>query len=168
MNGISDLDLVAQAMEPTQTLQPNQSNQTYPANHPNQSIETPQTSSTTMSSFAIAHSANQPSGPPKTTSDLAFSSLTPSDRAAVQPLLDALSRGDSAEGDDLKVAEIMKQMDVAGEVADDLEGKLDRLLESLGKVEEEIGKDLPDGGTQGIRLERRGIGEPGGGCSKEG
>jgi hypothetical protein len=45
--------------------------------------------------------------------------------------------GDSEE-DDLRIAEILAQMDAAGEVADDLEEKLDLLLENLGKAEVEM------------------------------
>lgn len=40
------------------------------------------------------------------------------------------------------MAEILKAMDAAGEVADELEGKLDRLIASLGEEEKGLGGEL--------------------------
>lgn len=56
----------------------------------------------------------------------------------LQPILDALNLSDSDDIDDAALHDLIKQMDVAGDVADDLEGKLDRLIGELGKVEEGI------------------------------
>jgi hypothetical protein len=109
MSDLSDLDLVAQAMAPT--------------NAPDK--PTPQSS--------------QPTSQPKETSnDKDLSSLTPEDLAMLQPILDALNLSDTDDLDDAALHDLIKQMDVAGEVADDLEGKLDRLIGELGKVEEGI------------------------------
>ncbi|GHJ86618.1 hypothetical protein NliqN6_3020 [Naganishia liquefaciens] len=73
--------------------------------------------------------------------------LSAEEREAFAPLLQALSSStDIADGtngssgdsniDAKDVEELLKQFDAAGSVADTLEGKLDRLLESLGQVEE--------------------------------
>jgi len=109
MSDLSDLDLVAQAMAPT--------------NAPDK--PTAQTS----------QSASQTKEAP---TDKDLSSLTPQDLAMLQPILDALNLSDSDDLDDAALHDLIKQMDVAGDVADDLEGKLDRLIGELGKVEEGI------------------------------
>lgn len=73
--------------------------------------------------------------------------LSAEEREAFAPLLQALSSSaDSADGangssgdpniEAKDVEELLKQFDAAGSVADTLEGKLDRLLESLGQVED--------------------------------
>jgi hypothetical protein len=117
MSDLSDLDLVAQAMAPT--------------NAPDKT--TPQTS--------------QPASQP---TDKDLSSLTPQDLAMLQPILDALNLSDTDDLDDAALHDLIKQMDVAGEVADDLEGKLDRLIGELGKVEEGIlaGADTDGKGSE--------------------
>jgi len=56
----------------------------------------------------------------------------------LQPILDALNLSDTDDLDDAALHNLIRQMDVAGDVADDLEGKLDRLIGELGKVEEGI------------------------------
>jgi len=56
----------------------------------------------------------------------------------LQPILDALDLSDTDDLDDAALHNLIRQMDVAGDVADDLEGKLDRLIGELGKVEEGI------------------------------
>jgi hypothetical protein len=72
-------------------------------------------------------------------------SLSPADLAALQPILDALSLGTEGESeeDDLRIAELLAQMDAAGSVADDLEGKLDALLANLGETEKDLQAALP-------------------------
>jgi hypothetical protein len=73
-----------------------------------------------------------------------LASLSPADLATLQPLITALTLGDDIEGeDDLdeldendpRIQELLRQMDVAGDVADDLEGKLDKLIAELGQEE---------------------------------
>ena len=64
----------------------------------------------------------------------------------LQPILDALNLSDTDDLDDAALHDLIKQMDVAGDVADDLEGKLDRLIGELGKVEEGI---LAEANTDG-------------------
>lgn len=62
----------------------------------------------------------------------------------LQPLLSALSMSDSDVLDEGALADVWRQMSAADEVADDLEGKLDRLIGQLGKVEEDILGDMGD------------------------
>ena len=65
-----------------------------------------------------------------------------------------INAGEGGEGDaasDVEIMRILGQMNAADHVADDLEEKLDRLLESLGKVEAEI--DGPAAEEQGGRQE---------------
>lgn len=119
MGDMSDLDLVAQAMAPT--------------NVPDKSP--PSTTNPTSQSK---------SQPKETDKDL--SSLTPEDLAMLQPILDALNLGDTEDLDDAALHDLIRQMDVAGDVADDLEGKLDRLIGELGKVEEGILADTDKDG----------------------
>lgn len=97
--------------------------------------------------------------------------LSADERAAFAPLLQALSASSETNGNDAApgnpvigtqdVQELLKQLDAADSVADTLEGKLDRLLESLGEVddafpeEQEVGAErqrrLNDGGEIGQR-----------------
>jgi hypothetical protein len=109
MGDLSDLDLVAQAMAPT--------------NAPDKSTSAPK---------------SQPSQSTEQSTDKDLSSLTPEDLAMLQPILDALNLGDADDLDDAALHDLIRQMDVAGDVADDLEGKLDKLIGELGKVEEGI------------------------------
>ena len=154
MNGLSDLDLVAQAMAPTQTHIPDQPTQ---PSSPHQTSHTPRRNPT-QPNHPISNSAQSSTNLPSTTptsesssteplANVDLSNLSPSDRQALQPLIDVLSlsdpAGDDDAVDDLRISEILAQMDVAGDVADKLEGNLDRLLANLGKVEEEIGRDIP-------------------------
>ena len=141
MNGLSDLELVAQAMAPTQTPQLDQSTQLNQPDHdPNFPAPPPQ-------SIAANPSCPAPSDPTSQDplANLDLSTLSPSDREMLQPLIDVLSLSELPDGEeyDERMAEISAQMDVVALAADDLEGKLDRLLENLGRVEEEIEKDLP-------------------------
>jgi len=146
MNDLSDLDLVAQAMG-IQNPPPNQSNHIPSSDQPRPTDHLP-TQSSPSHHFSPPHHPALPqvnANPEDPLSNLDLSTLTPSDRQALQPILDALalSGPNFEDGDDLRISELLAQMNAAGEVADDLEGKLDRLLENLGKVEEEIGRDLP-------------------------
>ncbi|WWC61272.1 uncharacterized protein I303_103853 [Kwoniella dejecticola CBS 10117] len=72
------------------------------------------------------------------------------DPSTVQSLSDllALSDSDLENLDDSQIEGIMKQLEVADEVADDLEGKLDRLLSTLGGVEEDIVASAPGPGAK--------------------
>jgi hypothetical protein len=81
---------------------------------------------------------SQPSQSTEQSTDKDLSSLTPEDLAMLQPILDALNLGDADDLDDAALHDLIRQMDVAGDVADDLEGKLDKLIGELGKVEEGI------------------------------
>lgn len=42
---------------------------------------------------------------------------------------------DELDQNDPRIQELLRQMDVAGDVADDLEGKLDKLIAALGEEE---------------------------------
>jgi hypothetical protein len=128
MGDLSDLDLVAQAMAPT--------------NKPDRPTE-----STTSEQQAAQDHSSLP------LENIDLSSLTSEDLAMLQPILDALNLGDSDDLDDAALHDILKQMDVAGDVADDLEGKLDKLIGELGKVEEGILGDM-DGKDDKGQVER--------------
>ena len=157
MNGLSDLELVAQAMAPTRqppnanqsTTSPPEARDSHPSESPVDNTNGPTTTIT------------RPLDP---LASIDLSALSPSELSLLQPLLDALnSSARSPDGEDgigdAEIEALMAQMDVAGEVADEIEGKLDRLLENLGKVEEEIGKDLPNA----VDREKDGDEELGGG-----
>lgn len=82
-----------------------------------------------------------------------LANLSKADLEALQPIIDALSLGSGEDGDegdldfdedDPRVAELLRQMDVAGDVADDLEGKLDKLIATLGGDEVEMEKVLEE------------------------
>ncbi|KAL7422190.1 hypothetical protein Q5752_002836 [Cryptotrichosporon argae] len=127
MNGLSDLELVAQAMG--QSV--NESSQarpatTQPVSQPPQS----QPAEPSLTSPAAAATDNRLLD----LSSLDLSSLSLADRAAIQPILDALVASAGADGDiDIDVDGILAQMDAADGVADALEERLDKLLESLGR-----------------------------------
>jgi len=119
MGDLSDLDLVAQAMAPT--------------NAPDK--PTPKTQ---------LKAETKPTNPSSLNDNLDISSLSDEDYALLEPLLRALEMSDSDILDESAMADVLRQMDVAGEVADDLEGKLDRLIGQLGEVEEGIVADVGD------------------------
>lgn len=119
MGDLSDLDLVAQAMAPT--------------NAPDKTTPEPQSKAET-----------KPTNPSSLNDNLDISSLSDEDYALLEPLLRALEMSDSDILDEAAMADVLRQMDVAGEVADDLEGKLDRLIGQLGEVEEGIVADVGD------------------------
>ena len=88
-----------------------------------------------------------------------LANLSAADLAALQPLISALSLapGDEDDADanmddldenDPRLQELLRQMDVAGEVADDLEGKLDRLIAALGEEEVKM-EQVVEAGKQG-------------------
>ena len=134
MSDLSDLDLVAQAMAPT-----DKPSVSKPTNN-DQDDQAPKSKS---------EPKGQSSSMPDSNIDidnLDLSSLTPEDLALLQPLLSALSMSDSDTDllDENALADVFKQMNAAGEVADDLEGKLDRLIGELGKVEEGILEGMDD------------------------
>ncbi|WVQ71503.1 hypothetical protein IAR50_001041 [Cryptococcus sp. DSM 104548] len=118
MSQLSDLDLVAQAMA---------------------SSEQPPAANGTTGAQANIDLSSLPNVDPST--------LLPADLASLHPLLASLSL--SAEDldnlDEGEIGAILGQLEAADGVADDLEGKLDRLLEMLGGVEEEIVERQGDG-----------------------
>jgi hypothetical protein len=78
---------------------------------------------------------------PDPLADIDLTSLSPADRAALQPILDAL-RASATTGDgdaELDIGSILAQLDAAGEAADVLEGRLDALLAHLGEMEVQAG-----------------------------
>ncbi|ODO03494.1 hypothetical protein L198_02341 [Cryptococcus wingfieldii CBS 7118] len=115
MSQLSDLELVAQAMSGSE--QPPASNGTAQA---------------TNGAQAGIELSSLPNVDP--------SSLLPADLASLHPLLASLSLSpeDLDNLDEGEIGAILGQLEAADGVADDLEGKLDRLLEMLGGVEEEI------------------------------
>lgn len=108
---LSDLDLVQQAMAPTEPGAQNGSNGTANAVAPG----------------GDDHLAEL---------GIDISKLSEGDRAAVQPILDALKAASKdGEGEDVDVEGILKQLDAADGAADALESRLDNLLENLGAME---------------------------------
>ncbi|TYJ55363.1 hypothetical protein B9479_003978 [Cryptococcus floricola] len=115
MSQLSDLELVAQVMSGSE--QPPASNGTAQATNGAQA-------GIDLSSL----------------SNVDPSSLLPADLASLHPLLSSLSLSpeDLDNLDEGEIGAILGQLEAADGVADDLEGKLDKLLEMLGGVEEEI------------------------------
>lgn len=101
----SDLDLVSDAM----------SYMSYPASSDPKDSSNPKDSQDPLANIDL-------------------NTLTPQDRALLQPMLDLLNQ---SAGEGLGEDEIAKKLDEAGEVADGLEGMLDRLLDRLGGMLEE-------------------------------
>ncbi|KAL1411230.1 hypothetical protein Q8F55_002181 [Vanrija albida] len=121
---LSDLDLVAQAMAPTEPG----------AQAPKQTDAPKQ-----------ADKAAAPADDPLAGIDL--STLNDADRKALQPILDALKASagaEGAEGGDLDVEGILKQLEAADDVADTLEGRLDTLLAHLGEIEHDVEAKAPE------------------------
>lgn len=161
MTDLSDLDLVAQAMAPTNQPRPTESRSaravqpagSEPAKNglqPNESTAPPSRSASgPSSSDTTSHVENSgvaPLGIPDSLADLDMSSLSPADMELLRPLLAAMNLASGAGGDeddDARIGELLAQMDAAGEVADELEDKLDKLIAQLGAEEKQIQDGLP-------------------------
>jgi hypothetical protein len=174
---LSDLELVAQAMESTtityhaatardiSSVQPQpgigetRTNGIQPASPPvtSQSRSRPAVPDPNPTVDGDAILAPEPGldGESDLLADIDLSALSPSDLAMLQPLLSALRRpttrgvpgvaisdsnrdgaaeeGEEGEPDEYEMAQILAQMDAAGHVADELEDRLDRFIELLGK-----------------------------------
>lgn len=150
---MSDLDLVAAAMAPTN--QP----QLRPTSPPTQTTSRPNgmprhaaTSDQTRTPPAPNPTfSSQPSDLPSELQDLDLSSLSPAELALLQPLIDALRISENGDDvDELGMEEILRQMEVADGVADELEGRLDGLLERLGGLGQEIEGGLGEGGEKAV------------------
>lgn len=88
-----------------------------------------------------------------------LSTLTPADRALLQPLLDLMAPGREGEEE----GDLARRLDEAGEVASGLEGMLDGLLERLGGM---LGEDTGEGAGEGDEeVEEQGKEEAEGGRS---
>jgi hypothetical protein len=132
MNAPSDLDLVAEATRSTDDA----------------SVSIPVvipccTASAPPSSLPAHQSIDKLK--PTPTGVIDVDSLTPDEIAILEPLITSLvpDSGESeCEVDDLRIMELLNRLDVAGEVADEIEGKLDRLLDSLGQAEKEMQEGL--------------------------
>jgi hypothetical protein len=136
MNGLSDLDMVAQAMATTTRLPQDQTD--APRAHATASdvpndLDLPTTTSVDSDSSIpedIAHD---------------LETLSMEDKQALGPLLDLLVSQEGTAGQDLE--DLLKQFDAADDVADKLEGRLDQLLQGLKGVEGEL--EVTDGGEDG-------------------
>lgn len=118
---LSDLDLVQQAMAPTEP-----------------GAQQMQSTSPTLADKTSNGTKKEEIDDPLAGIDL--SQLNDADRAALQPILDALKAASGAEGQeggDLDYEGILTQLDAAGDVADTLEGRLDKLLANLGEMEKD-------------------------------
>lgn len=125
---LSDLDLVQQAMAPTEPGAQNGSSNT-----------------------AAPSSNESPNPAPETKddplADIDLSTLSDGDRAALQPILDALksaSGKDGEEGGDVDVEGILKQLEAADGVAGTLESRLDKLLDNLGAMERDAEQECEE------------------------
>jgi hypothetical protein len=95
--------------------------------------------------------------------------LSADERAAFAPLLQALSATSTTNGNGAApgnpvigaqdVHELLKQLDAADSVAETLEGKLDRLLESLGEVEDAFPEEQESGDGARETPRRPSVGE---------
>ncbi|CAK9782752.1 unnamed protein product [Cutaneotrichosporon oleaginosum] len=126
---LSDLDLVSQAMassEPPNARGTASANGAPTANGVN---PTPESASATDAAASDA-GADSVAG-------IDLSSLSVEERALLAPIIDALRSSD----DSLDVDDIMKQLDAAGNVADNIEDRLDSLLAHLGELEAQAAKN---------------------------
>ncbi|KAK6902782.1 hypothetical protein I203_108041 [Kwoniella mangroviensis CBS 8507] len=157
MNQLSDLELVAQAMSSserkpqTQTQTQTQSNGNGDTN---QNIDQDRKHDKSQSdpNFIPNVNGNTQSRTGQTPSDLPnLQSLNlaidPTTLTSLNSLM-SLSDDQLERLDESQIEEIMKQLEIADDVADDLEGKLDRLLATLGAVEEDIVNDIDEKGDQ--------------------
>lgn len=128
MSQLSDLELVAQAMDPS--------------DKPSEPISNPD-----RTSPKVANNSNEPLRLANLPEGVDASTLAAEDLASLHPLLSSLSLSpEELEGlDESQMGEILAQMEAADGVADDLEAKLDRLLETLGWVEEEMVQEQEQG-----------------------
>ncbi|WWD15789.1 hypothetical protein CI109_100213 [Kwoniella shandongensis] len=152
MNGLSDLELVAQAMSTT--------TRTTTAPPPSANADRSTTNGTVHPSNTNHDHPTQTLDSLSLPDDIDLSKLSAEEISLLQPLIDALSlsapsgsgsgEDGDGEGDEMnesQITSILKQLEAADGVADDLESKLDRLLATLGGVEEEIGEGVQvDGG----------------------
>lgn len=168
MNGLSDLDLVAQAMGSTQPASQQQSEsqsqsksqpqqQSQSQSQPQRQAQSAQSDNETITA-QTAPDRDQPL-PDLSSLGIDLSTLSSAELAALKPIIDVLGgtsgdeEGEEGEGeDDLKIMELLQQMEAAGLVADDLEGRLDALLENLGETEREIEAGLPSAGRLGQQV----------------
>ena len=176
MNDQSDLDLVAQAMAPTEPKQHSApAPKTPPRAAPSFTAPPPPPTSPPSTDPRPNSKNNDPPATATATVDNAdniddtdevenplegidLSTLSPADLTLLQPIIAALNLNeqpdvgnekgqDEQEQDGLRIADILAQMDAADNVADELEGKLDKLLENLGMAEKEMEKEVVvDGG----------------------
>lgn len=162
MSDLSDLDLVAQAMaptnqprstesQPTRAVQPAGSEPAKNGLQPSESTAPPPRSASvpsTSGTASHAYARSEPAvGVPDSLADLDLSSLSPADMELLRPLLAAMNLASGAGGDeddDARIGELLAQMDAAGEVADELEDKLDKLIAQLGAEEKQIQDGLPE------------------------
>lgn len=126
---LSDLDLVQQAMAPTEPgAQQNNSNSTV----------APKSTTANGNADTEGRNATKAEDADDSLAGIDLSQLNDKDREALQPILDALKASSGKEGEeggDLDIEGILSQLDAAGDVADTLEGRLDKLLENLGEME---------------------------------
>lgn len=135
---LSDLDLVQQAMAPTEP-----------------GAQQSQSSNPTLSDKSTNGKSEEVDDP---LAGIDLSQLNDADRAALQPILDALKAASGAEGQeggDLDYEGILHQLDAAGDVADTLEGRLDKLLANLGEMEKDQEKQSHQATPQPEKEEKK-------------
>jgi hypothetical protein len=136
MNGLSDLDLVAQAMATTTRTPSHDGEHTSRTTHAS--------ASTVPSDLNLPSDNGNTSGLPEDI-ERSLASLSEGDKAALGPLLQMLLHGEESNGSE-GLEDLLKQFDAADDVADRLEGKLDSLLEGLKGVEGSL-EDVAQSGS---------------------
>lgn len=128
---LSDLELVSQAMAGSEA--PN-------ARGANGANSNPPNGAATAANEPAATEAAHPSAagdtaaPADSVAGIDLASLSVEERRVLAPIIDALRASD----DSLDVDDIMKQLDAAGNVADNIEDRLDSLLSHLGELEAQV------------------------------
>jgi hypothetical protein len=145
MSGLSDLELVAQAMAPTnvpgQQGQDDADKALLPAAQPTSTSANP---SKPLDSLQRPP-ASDPLDKPRANGSNGPESEEWESLAELKKINELLKLSEGEEDlDDGQIAELLQQMDAAGLVADDIEGKLDALLANLGSVEEEMQAGLEE------------------------
>ena len=154
MSGMSDLELVAQAMAPTndparQADDDKSDGAASPALQPAEPTSTSANPSKPLDALQRPPPSDPLDGRDPTSTD-GSNGLDPDEWESLAELkkINELLKmsGGEEDMDERQIAELLQQMDAAGLVADDIEGKLDALLANLGSVEEEMQAGLPGGG----------------------
>jgi hypothetical protein len=138
-NGMSDLDMVAQAMATTTRLPQDQSDAPQArftaSDVPNDTVLNAEARNSQPNGKKNVNQNGDNGGLPDDIAE-GLAKLSDEDKASLGPLLELLVSQGTNERD---LEDLLKQFDVADDVADKLEERLDNLLEGLKGVEGELG-----------------------------